>query len=129
MFNELWNDEAGFIVSAETVLVGTVAVVGATVGLNALATSVNEELTDVAMSIRSLDQSYSYKGFEGCGASTAGSSFKQQDVKVSLKELDKQIEKEERELEKLERKQREALKKKQKDQEKKKKRKLRDEAV
>ena len=59
ILSTLWNDEAGVLLSAEAVVVGTVAVVGLTAGLSTVATSVNEELKDVAYAIRSLDQSYS----------------------------------------------------------------------
>ncbi len=51
----LWKDEAGVILSAEAVLVGTVAVIGLSTGLSVVATSVNEELKDVGFAIRSLD--------------------------------------------------------------------------
>lgn len=84
---KLWTDESGVLLSAEAVVVGTVAVVGLTAGLSAVATAVNEELKDVSFAIRSLDQSYEIPAQEGCGARTAGSSFKQQPVEKSLHEL------------------------------------------
>ena len=93
ILSTLWNDEAGVLLSAEAVVVGTVAVVGLTAGLSTVATSVNEELKDVAYAIRSLDQSYSIPAMHGCGAMTAGSSFTQEPVKNSLKELDTQFQK------------------------------------
>lgn len=83
----LWRDDAGVILSAEAVVVGTVAVVGLTAGMSVVATSVNEELKDVGMAIRSLDQSYVIPPQEGCGAKTAGSSFTQEPVEKSLREL------------------------------------------
>ncbi len=82
-----WNDENGLVLSSEIVLLGTMGVVGATVGLNKLSTAVNEEMTEMAYAIRSLDQSYSYNGFCGRGGWVAGSSYRQQDVEISLKEL------------------------------------------
>ena len=88
MFGKFWNDEAGVLMSAEAVVVGTGAVVGLTAGLSTVATSVNEELKDVAFAIRSLDQSYSIPAMQGCGAMTAGSSFTQVPVEQSLKELE-----------------------------------------
>ena len=87
LFSKLWRDESGVLLSAEAVVVGTVAVVGLTTGLTVVAKSVNEELQDVAFAIRSLDQSYSIPAQEGCGARTAGSSFTQEPVKKSLQEL------------------------------------------
>ena len=97
LFAKLWRDEAGVLLSAEAVVVGTVAVVGLTTGLTVVAKSVNEELQDVAFAIRRLDQSYSIPAIEGCGARTAGSSFTQEPVKESLAELTAVIEKSEKE--------------------------------
>jgi hypothetical protein len=97
LFAKLWRDEAGVLLSAEAVVVGTVAVVGLTTGLTVVAKAVNEELQDVAFAIRSLDQSYSIPAIEGCGARTAGSSFTQEPVKKSLAELTTVIEKAEKE--------------------------------
>lgn len=85
--HELWRDESGAVLSAEVVLLGTLGVIGATVGLSALSKSVNDELTELAFAIRSLDQSYGYEGMKGCRAWTAGSSYVQQPVEESLAEL------------------------------------------
>ena len=87
LFSKLWCDEAGVLLSAEAVVVGTVAVVGLTTGLTVVAKSVNEELQDVAFAIRSLDQSYSIPAQDGCEAHTAGSTFTQEPVEKSLDEL------------------------------------------
>ncbi len=48
ILNTLRNDENGFIVSAELVLVGTICVIGMIVGLTELSYGVNEELEDLA---------------------------------------------------------------------------------
>ena len=85
--NELWQDECGLILSAEAVTVGTLGVLGAVVGLNTASTAVDEELKDFAYAIRSLDQSFGFAGRESCKAWSAGSSFQQQDVQVSLNDL------------------------------------------
>ncbi len=87
LFSQLWNDENGVLLSAEAVVVGTLAVVGLTTGLTVVAKSVNAELQDMAFAIRSLDQSYSVPAQDGCGAHTAGSSFTQEPVEQSLNEL------------------------------------------
>ena len=102
MLKRLWSDESAMVLSSEMVLVGTIGVIGATVGLKAVAESVNQELTDVAMAVRSLDQSYSLAGTTGCGAETAGSCFRQQDVKKSLDELCAVVSKEKQAAEKRE---------------------------
>ena len=84
ILSELWNDEAGVIMSAEAVVLGTVGVVGLTAGLSVAAKAVNSELQDLGFAIRSLDQSYEIHATQGCGAYTAGSSFKQEPVEKSL---------------------------------------------
>ena len=87
MLRQFWNDEFGVILSAETVMVGTVCVLGVGAGLQYVGKSVNEELRDVAIAIRSLDQSYSFVGRTSCGASTAGSCFQQKAVALAIEEL------------------------------------------
>lgn len=69
------SDEAGSVVSAELVTIGTVVTLGAVVGMQEVSSAVNEELRDVSQAIRSLNQSYSYYGMSGCHSTTAGSSF------------------------------------------------------
>ena len=84
---ELWKDESGLIMSAETVTLGTVAVLGAVVGINAVGSAVNSEMKEMASAIRSLDQSYAFSGHRGHGAWTAGSCYIQPDVRQSLAEI------------------------------------------
>jgi hypothetical protein len=78
-----WNDQTGFIISAELVLISTLLVLGLIVGLTSVQSAVVGELNDVGAAIGSLNQSYSYNGFVSrksfgeCGikAFTAGSAF------------------------------------------------------
>ena len=56
MLNQLWNDEAGFVISAELVLVLTIAVLAMIVGLSEVAVAVNTELNDISNAIGSLNQ-------------------------------------------------------------------------
>ncbi len=73
---KLWADEAGFIVSAELVLVSTILVLGMTVGLSEVSFGVNQELEDVASAFGSINQSYRYEGlFDRDKATIAGSRF------------------------------------------------------
>jgi hypothetical protein len=88
LLHALWKDETGVILSAELVMLGTLGVVGATVGLHTAAKSVNEEMTDFARTMRSLDQSYSVPGYHSCGAWKAGSHYRQEDVQVSIRKLE-----------------------------------------
>ena len=81
MLNQLWNDEAGFIISAELVLVATILVIGCIVGLSEVQHAVVSELNDVGDAIGSLNQSYTFSGFHKCDgysthANTSGSAFK-----------------------------------------------------
>jgi Flp pilus assembly pilin Flp len=69
------NDEAGFIVSAELVLVSTIAVLSLVVGLTEVANGVNQELEDVASAFGSINQSYAYRGLKGHKGRWTGSKF------------------------------------------------------
>ena len=76
MIRKLWNDEAGFIVSAELVLVATILVIGMIVGLVSVRNQVVQELVDVAQAIGNLSQSYGFGGIYKLGmAMTEGSYY------------------------------------------------------
>ena len=72
---KLWNDDKGFVVSVELVLIATIAVIGLISGFTAVRDGVVCELSDVAGSVQDLNQSYAYNGVVGHSASTAGSDF------------------------------------------------------
>ena len=63
MLKQLLNDEGGFIVSAELVLIATLCVIGLVVGLSEVQHSINAELNDIADAIGALNQSYFTSGF------------------------------------------------------------------
>ncbi|HAH47140.1 hypothetical protein [Gimesia sp.] len=75
MFQQFWNDENGFVVSTELVLIATVLVLGMIVGLTTLRDQVIAELADVAAAFSNSNQSYSFSGITGHSSSTAGSLF------------------------------------------------------
>jgi Flp pilus assembly pilin Flp len=75
MFTKLMNDEAGFVVSSELVLIATVLVLGLIVGLTSLRNSVTGELADLAAAIGNISQSYSFSAVTGHTSSVAGTSF------------------------------------------------------
>lgn len=77
MLRKLWNDEAGFIISAELVLVLTIGVIAMVVGLNAVAKAVVMELNDVSNAIGTIDQSFLYTGLVNShgNAAVPGSAF------------------------------------------------------
>ncbi len=74
MLRKLLQDEAGFIVSAELVLVATLLVIGLIVGLSEVQHAVVSELNDVADAIGSLNQSYYFSGFSKEGTDGAGNA-------------------------------------------------------
>ncbi len=71
----LTRDEAGFIVSAELVLIATIAVLSMVVGLSEIAINVNNELEDVGSAFGSINQSYCYRTPNGKKGNTTGSHF------------------------------------------------------
>ena len=75
MLKRLWKEEVGAIVSAEVMLVATILVIGAIVGLKSVRDSVVTELADVAQAIGNVNQSYSYSGASGHHTFSAGAAF------------------------------------------------------
>src|SRR5579871_1160429 len=71
----LWNDEAGFIVSAELVLIATVVLIGLIIGLATLRDDIVNELADVGDAFSELNQSYSYAGITAHSSSVSGGNF------------------------------------------------------
>lgn len=71
----LFNDENGFVVSVELILVATIVVLGLIVGLAEVRQAVNEELEDVAAAIGALNQSYTYAGLMTSKSCLSGSRF------------------------------------------------------
>ena len=77
----LWSREDGAIISAELVLVMTIAVLAMLVGLDSVSDAVNQELNDVADAFGALSQSFNFHGIAHPGsgddhAIVSGSSFK-----------------------------------------------------
>ncbi|MCA8996919.1 MAG: branched-chain amino acid aminotransferase [Planctomycetaceae bacterium] len=75
LFQTLLNDEAGFIVSAELVLIATICVLGLVVGLAELSHNINNELEDVGSAFSCIQQTYNYQCTHGHRGSASGSSF------------------------------------------------------
>ena len=74
-WQQLWQDEAGFIVSAELVLISTIVVLGMIVGLSELSHGINQELEDVGSAFGAVNQTYAYAGCEGHKGWLSGSKF------------------------------------------------------
>lgn len=59
LLNRLWNDERGFVVSSELILLGTIVVIGLLVGITVWRDAVVQELGDTGAAIGQFNQSYS----------------------------------------------------------------------
>lgn len=71
----LWLDQAGFIMSAEAVLVATIAVIGVIVGLVSTRDSVVSELSDVGGAFQAMNQTFSFTGISTDLVTVFGSRF------------------------------------------------------
>ena len=76
---KLMNDEAGFVISAELVLVLTIAVLAMVVGLAAVRDAVVQELNDLSHAFGAVSQSTNVTGLSkakatGTPASTRGNA-------------------------------------------------------
>jgi hypothetical protein len=75
VITRLWNEQAGAIVSAEILMIGTILVLGVIVGLKSVRDSVVSELADLAQAIGNANQAYAYSGVGGHSAFSNGSAF------------------------------------------------------
>lgn len=73
--NRLRDDEVGFVVSTELILIATVLVIGMLVGLVSVRDQVVPELGDLAGAVSDFDQSFFYAGATGHTSHVAGSNF------------------------------------------------------
>ncbi len=81
MLRKFWNEETGFIISTELVLVATICVIGVIAGMVEVQFALVGELNDISEAIGSLNQGYFFTGFTslksggGIKAQTYGSVF------------------------------------------------------
>ena len=75
LFANLMNDEAGFVISSELVIVATVAVLSMIVGLSEVGMNVNNELEDVGSAIGAMNQTFNLQGTTGHQSMVGGSMF------------------------------------------------------
>lgn len=71
----LLNDDAGFVISAELILISTIAVLSMVVGLSEVAYGVVQELEDTGSAFGAVNQTYRYTGLCGHGGSIGGTCF------------------------------------------------------
>jgi hypothetical protein len=72
---KLWNEESGFVVSAELILISTIAVLSMVVGLSEVAYGVVQELEDTGSAFGSINQTFRYTGLMGHAGSISGTCF------------------------------------------------------
>src|SRR5712691_496113 len=61
LWHQLREDESGFLISSELVIIGTVGVLAMIVGLEAVSSAVTQELNDLSNALGAINQSYSYR--------------------------------------------------------------------
>lgn len=84
MLKQLWNDDAGYIISTEMLLIFVILVLGLIAGLTNLRAAIVMELSESATAILSLNQSYNINGYTGCGGSTSASGYTDTNGSLSL---------------------------------------------
>ena len=72
---KLLNEESGFVVSAELILISTIAVLSMVVGLSEVAYGVVQELEDTGSAFGSINQTFRYTGLMGHAGAIGGSCF------------------------------------------------------
>jgi Flp pilus assembly pilin Flp len=82
---QLLNDEAGFLLSAELILISTVLTLGMVVGLSSVSHAINSELLDVASAFDSVNQSYRYDGMFDDHGGSYGSQHDDYDHDISCR--------------------------------------------
>jgi hypothetical protein len=79
------RDESGLVITAELIMIITIAVISLSAGWGAVASMLAEELEDVANSVGSLDQSFSYNGLSAPGHATcSGGGFNDSNNTVNV---------------------------------------------
>lgn len=64
-FSTLWRDEAGFVLSAELILIATVVTLAMVVGLAEVSNAVNNEMGDMAGAVEGMSQDVWYEDGRG----------------------------------------------------------------
>ena len=72
IMRKLFNDEAGFIVSAELVLVLTIGVLGTVVGLASFRDAISTEMCDLASAFGAMDQTFNFRSLSKPGGTAKG---------------------------------------------------------
>uniref|UniRef100_A0A7C4QNI2 Branched-chain amino acid aminotransferase n=1 Tax=Schlesneria paludicola TaxID=360056 RepID=A0A7C4QNI2_9PLAN len=62
LWYRLWKDDAGFVLSSELVLIATIVILSAVVGLSEISLAINQELKDVATAFAAVNQGFGANG-------------------------------------------------------------------
>jgi hypothetical protein len=73
LLRKLWQDDWGALISSEFLFVATILVIGVIVGLTAVRSAVNAELTQLGNAFLALSQGYTISGQSGFAAQVDGS--------------------------------------------------------
>ncbi|NQV27860.1 MAG: hypothetical protein HQ518_26215 [Rhodopirellula sp.] len=84
LMRQLWQDEAGVIVSTEIILIMMILVFGMIAGLVSFRDAVTQELADTGLMVNTLNQSYSFSG----NTNTSGALNAQTPASVFTDETD-----------------------------------------
>lgn len=71
----LLNDESGFIVTIELIMIATIMVIGLIVGMSTVRDAVLSEYSDVGGAVQDMHQGYQVNGVRGHSASTGGMDY------------------------------------------------------
>jgi hypothetical protein len=87
LLRNLWTDEAGVVLTAETVMLGTVCVLAMTAGVGAMSSAMNDEMADLSQAFRSFDQSFQVTGyrFDTTDGESSGDSDKGESAALAMK--------------------------------------------
>ncbi len=81
----LWDDESGAVMSTEIILIATIVVIGAIVGLATYRDAIVQELADTGIAISTLNQSYlMVTDIDGSGGQTVTQDFGDSDPGVGV---------------------------------------------
>jgi Flp pilus assembly pilin Flp len=73
LMRKLWQDDCGALISSEFLFVATILVIGVIIGLTALRSAVNAELTQLGNAFLALSQGYTISGQSSSSAQVDGS--------------------------------------------------------
>jgi hypothetical protein len=73
VFQRMWIDDGGYIISTEMLLIFVILVLGLIAGMANLRMAIVNELTESAQAILQLTQSFTISGLTGCSGSSGAS--------------------------------------------------------